>query len=168
MIGVWHNKMKLSEVARLLGVDPATVKSWASQEMIASFLSPGARGDSGRMQREFTQSDADALNTIRHLKSKNRFMAWDEITEVLKNGTRITEYPQSAIDMDSRVISVQHAETGIELAKVVAERDALRQRVNELEVERKEYVQEVKELYRQIGNLEAQIKLNGKIDPNAD
>jgi DNA-binding transcriptional MerR regulator len=160
--------VKVGELARQLGVDRTTIYEWLKVDGVNRFLSSAARGEEN-MQRFFSSEDADVINTIRHFKHQNRHMTWEEIVRQLEDGVRIQQYPSSSLRMDSRVVSVPQAEQAVELAKLQAERDAalamvddLRDKLSEVQREkdeiRKEMMQQIADLNRQIGRLEGKLE----------
>jgi DNA-binding transcriptional MerR regulator len=154
--------MKIGEVARLLGKDRTTIHHWTNREEIHRFLSSTARSENGA-HRLFTQQDLDVLNTVRYLRDVSS-MEWEAISGVLKEGTRIRDYPQTGFDADTRVISVQRAEQAAELMAVRAELERATAELEKLNEQRQQDSLKINELYRQIGKLEGFLLTNG-IDP---
>ena len=81
----------VSEVARLLGVEPVTVKRWSAQ--FAEYLSLSARPASGR-ERRFTEDDLRVLAVVaEHLESGDDE---DDVQHALNSGR---QYDESLLEL---------------------------------------------------------------------
>jgi DNA-binding transcriptional MerR regulator len=156
--------MKTGEVAKILGLDVSTVRKWIDTPSLSRFFSASARGEHGSAHRLLTESDVLVLNSIRALRTRNH-ADLDEIVASLDSGSREREFPANAISVDTRVISVPHAEQSARAMAILAERDAALQRVTELSEQvahlqqekeeiREKLTQEIKQLLRELGKLE--------------
>jgi DNA-binding transcriptional MerR regulator len=161
--------MKTGEAAKLLGIDPATVRAWINHPVLGEFFSIGAKGEHGGHHRLLTESDILVLNTIRHLRTSDD-ADWENIAETLRSGHRQQEFPQNAISMDSRMIPIPQAEQAAKYLATIAERDAALAKVDELERHLTEKEAEIKELrerllqerladQNKIGRLEMQVEM---------
>ena len=173
--------MKTGEAAKLLDLASNTLKNWIENPAVTRFFSPGAKGLHGGAQRVLTESDILILNTIRHLRNINSISDWEAIAESLETGNREQEFPINAINVDTRMIPIPHAEVSAKYMATVAERDAALDRVEGLAVEltrlRAEYEdklekersgrrnavddlqQKIAQLNREMGRLEATIEM---------
>jgi DNA-binding transcriptional MerR regulator len=161
--------MKTGEAAKLLGVDPATVRAWINHPGLSEFFSSSAKGEHGGHHRLLMESDVLILNTVRHLRT-NDDADWSTIAETLRSGHREQEFPQNAISIDSRMIPIPQAEQAAKYMATVAERDAALAKVDELEQHLAQKEAEVKELrerllqerladQNKIGRLEMQVEM---------
>jgi DNA-binding transcriptional MerR regulator len=158
--------MRTGEAVKKLGIDKGTFYNWAANDLIRPYLSPGALGEEGTSQRIINDQDLLVLNTIRYMRFDQKNEDWEEIAAFLASGQRIEQFPQGLIASDPRVVSVPHAQQAAELMVARAERDAaierveeLQQRIQSLEGDKKELLQEVRELYKQVGKLEGVIEM---------
>lgn len=167
--------MKTGEAAKILGVDPKTIRNWIDDYGLSQFFSPSALGKDGTIQRMLTDADLLVLNTIRARKAQGS-TDWDDISAYLASGKRETEFPQNAISADPRTITVEQAQQSARALATMAERDAALARIDELgaelralqdevkrlqkekEEQRESHYREMLELTRLIGKLEGQLE----------
>lgn len=165
------------EIAKRLGVDRKTLIDWITHEQLTPFFSESARKEHGSAHRQLTDEDILALNTIRQLRHMDGIADWQEIANYLLTGKRESEFPLHKLTMDTLTVSLPQAEQSAKAAATLAEREAALRRVAELEVyvealqtkitqlerekdtEKERLLREMNTLYRQIGALEAEIKL---------
>ena len=114
--------MKTGEVAKLLNVDRKTIRNWIDDYGLEELFSPGARGIDGNIQRNLTEADALALNTIRVLRAKG-VNDWNKIKEHLERGEWETEFPTNATSADRRMIPVEQLQQSGRVVETVRERD---------------------------------------------
>jgi len=167
--------VKVGEAARIFGVDSSTVRNWINHPTLTTFFSPSARNEHGGAQRVLNEPDILILNTIRARRAAGD--DWQAIAAYLDSGEREREFPANAISVDTRVISVPHAEQSARAMAIMAERDAALKRVEELtarveqaeqekEEIREKLTQEIKQLLRELGRLEG--LLEAKKQENKD
>jgi DNA-binding transcriptional MerR regulator len=171
--------MKTGEAAKLLDIVPNTLKNWIENPAVTLFFSAGAKGQHGGAQRILSESDILTLNTIRRLRNIDNVSDWEAIAAFLETGNREQEFPVNAINVDTRMIPIPHAEVSAKYMATIAERNYALNRVKELEAEftliraeheeklekersdRREEVDELQEkiaqLNREIGGLEATV-----------
>jgi DNA-binding transcriptional MerR regulator len=171
--------MKTGEAAKILGVDPKTIRNWIDDYGLSRFFSTSATGEDGSFQRLLTESDLLVLNTVRALKGRG-VTNWDRVAEYLESGEREREFPQNAISGDPRTIPVQQAEVSAKAMATLTERDnaiarmremaaeieelraAVNRLQNEKDAQREEYYKQLIDLNRQIGRLEGQLEMYRK------
>lgn len=160
--------MKTGELATQLGISDRTLRNWADRPDLEPYLSPGARGQ-GVSQRQFTESDVLALNTVSRLRSDRA--EWRDVAAYLETGKRNPDFPQNATSV-TRTIPLQQAEQGARMMAVVQERDdalaridTLTTQINTLRAENKSlseqiatnertHLREIADLSQRIGYLE--------------
>jgi len=167
--------MKTGEAAKILGVDPKTVRNWIDDYGLTRFFSASATGTDGSFQRILSESDLLVLNTVRALKGRDVY-DWEAIAEFLETGEREREFPQNAISGDPRTIPVEQAQQSARAMATMAERDGAISKVREMATriedleEKLEQTQREKDaikelLLREIGDLQRQIgKLEGQME----
>jgi DNA-binding transcriptional MerR regulator len=167
--------VKTGEAAKILGVDPKTIRNWIDDYGLDPFFSSSALGKDGTIQRMLTEGDLLVLNTIRAKKAHGT-TDWADIGAYLESGKRETEFPQNAISADTRTISVEQAQQSARALATMSERDAALARIDELnnelqvlredvrrlqkekEEQREGHYREMMELSRQMGKLEGQLE----------
>lgn len=100
--------MKTGKVAQIFKVDQKTVMSWV--DLFPDFFTDSAKGEHGRSQRDFTDSDVYVLNTIYKLRGEG-IRDWEKIRERLKEGPLDMQLPlvTAAVDNETSLV-VQIAE----------------------------------------------------------
>jgi hypothetical protein len=161
--------MKSGELALALGIDKGTLYKWTAIPGIAKHLSPGALGQDGATQRVYNEGDVLVVNTVRHLRSSGT-TNWEEIASILDAGTRVGEFPQNAISTDPRVVPMPQAKQAADMLVMQEQRDAALAKVEEYRQLVADYQQKVEalqelrrtehsDLYKQIGALEAEVRM---------
>src|SRR5688500_7882658 len=95
--------MKTGEAAKVLGVDPKTIRNWIDDARLSRFFSVSALGQDGSIQRILTDSDLLVLNTIRAMKARGT-TDWNDIASYLESGKREEVFAQNAVSADPRTI----------------------------------------------------------------
>jgi DNA-binding transcriptional MerR regulator len=171
--------MKTGKVADMLGVDQKTILNWTDRPEFSDFFSPDAKGQGRSMGRDFSEVEIVVLNTIRTERQKNT--DWADIGRLLREGTRDTELPPSALTVDSPAPLVQYGrmqQLQVQVDLLEKENAQLRQDMESLrgeyrqfqqqhnaEVERlmrekeTEAVRREGELREQIGELKAMLRM---------
>lgn len=150
--------MRTGEIAKILGIDRATIYKWIAHPQLKQFFSREARGEGGTTQRLLMESDAAVLNTIRGLRTSGN-SDWGEIARMLEEGYRITEFPQNAITSDSRVIPLAQARQAAEIVAMKGERDTALQQLSDLRSQLYQVQQELFSLRKEYeGKFEAKIE----------
>ena len=171
--------MKISKVAKMIGVDRGTILNWIGHEYFQKFFSEDSRAKGNRV---LSEQDLLILNTINHLR-KSETKDWDEIAERLDGGYVVTDLSIGAADVDTgKTPLAQFAKT----MEISQERDLamkqlaeVQQRIlliedlhrEELDKVRQEHRAELKEemreaaerenkLHNKIGQLEAELKFS--------
>ena len=174
----------VGDVVVALGVSSTTVRNWTEQEEFQPYFSSRAKRTAefnNAKQREYTQDDLYVLNTIRTQKKHRN--TWDDVAEMLEDGFRDEELPESA----ALVLPETRSEAFHLISVARAQIESLQQRVEDLEVqleqERQKLIEEqegrrqdierlsvhvvkedMKDLYKSIGRLEHMLEQAG-IDP---
>jgi len=180
--------MKMSKVAKMIGVDRRTIWNWVEHEKLKHLFSEEAKNQG---KRELDERDIFVINTIAHLRERGTF-DWDEIARQLDGGFLVTGLSIAALDVDTGRTPIQQftyaAEAKFQLEaannQLMLLRDEMlelklehrseleterREHAHELEVERHNHAEEkekllremgekVSQLMRQIGRLEGQVE----------
>jgi DNA-binding transcriptional MerR regulator len=156
--------VKTGELANILNVEKTTLYNWLKRPELGHFFSQEAKGEAGGRNRIFNESDVLALNTIRHLDPRRK--TWKEIAEMLGNGYRDQEFPQNAISQDTRLVPMPQAKQAAEVVQMQERMNAALKQVEDiqtrmqiLEEEKKEQSEEIKQLNREVGRLEATVEM---------
>jgi len=157
-----HNVgMKPQQLAALLNVAPVTLRIW-SRETFKDFLSPSAQGDNGA-HRSYDSTDARILAWVAELKAKNTPV--DQITAMLtaarlKNwidlpplpGGMANDEPIAVIPREAaqeRFIAIEDRyKTQLDI--VVKERDELRTRLENTQLEMRNQLESARSENREI------------------
>ena len=89
--------MKMSKVAKLVGVDRRTIYNWVTNPTLTHLFSEEARSQGSR---ELDESDTIIANTINYLR-QHMTTEWEEIADRIEEGFRITDLPLSATEVDT-------------------------------------------------------------------
>lgn len=147
--------MKTGTVAKSLGIDVKTVKTWTDE--FGEFFSPGARGES-RTQRFYTEEDVLTLNTIRVQRSSR--VPAEKITELLKSEFRDRNFPPEYFAVEGQSAMVQYAQIAqlqARLGDAQAEISFLRNQLTDKD-------SRIESLNREIGKLQAKIEILNEED----
>lgn len=116
-----ETNMKMSKVAKMIGVDRRTIYNWVTHEALEHLFSERARNEG---DRELNEQDIFIVNTINHLR-QNITTDWDEIAQKIEGGYQVTELSIGATEVDTGKTPIQQFTRMIAIAK---ERDtALKQ-----------------------------------------
>jgi DNA-binding transcriptional MerR regulator len=143
--------MKTGELAKILNVDPKTIRNWIDNYGLEKLFSLSARGIDGNTQRILMESDVLILNTIHRLRTQN-VNDWDEIKAHLESGNRERDFPGNAIDAERRMIPLETVEQSATALAIVRERDAARVQIKQLEAELGAERKRIEELHREVGD----------------
>jgi DNA-binding transcriptional MerR regulator len=157
--------MKTGEVAKMMGLNPKTITNWTDQEDLSVFFTEDSRrSDESSSQREYSEEDILAINTIRVHKTRQN--TWKDVAKILATGHRETDLPITA----TLTKSISPADQVAALMLIKAERDtALAQLQDamfeidrlrmELKEQREESSKEIIELNRQLARLELKLEM---------
>jgi len=169
--------MKMSKVAKMIGLDRRTIWNWVEHEKLKHLFSEEAKNQ-GR--RELNERDIFVINTIAHLRERGTF-DWDEIARQINGGYVVTGLALGALEVDTGRTPIQQftyaAEAKFQLEAANNQLMLLRDEMlelklehrNELETQRRDHAEEkekllremgekVSQLMRQIGRLEGQVE----------
>lgn len=148
-------RVKTGELASRLYVSPSLIRKWAQQ--YEDFLSVIGGGVAPGAVREFNEDDQIVLASVAHLRNEGR--SHDEIRQVLAEGWRVEEVPAPP----SRLVQETARETGaltVGQAKALVERVRfLEDRVAQLEEQDAARVRELREMERELGRVEGELKV---------
>lgn len=179
--------MKMSKVAKMIGVDRRTIYNWVTHQSLEHLFSEAARNE---WDRDLDENDIFVINTINHLR-QNVTTDWEKIAEKIEEGYQYTDFSIGAVDVDTgktplqqftRALAVAHErdvalrkleEVQKQLQEIEARHEARvdhlreqyeakveeeRRRAKEdVEGERKRSMQEMERLLREIADLRYQI-----------
>lgn len=154
--------MDKKQLAYKLNVSHTTIYKWVDR--FAEFFTDGAKS----RRREYTQADLDILATIAKLSADG--LNYDAIERALQDGQR-ESFENTTLGTDTRMVPaaaveqiIDSTELRTELATITAERDALREQLDELVERAARYEQErdasnkqVQELLKQIADMEREL-----------
>jgi DNA-binding transcriptional MerR regulator len=145
--------MKTGELAKILNLDPKTIRNWIDNYGLEKLFSPSARGIDGNTQRILMEADVLILNTIHRLRAQN-VNDWNEIKAHLESGDREREFPGNAIDAERRMIPIETLEQSAMALTTLRERDAALVQIKQLEAELSAERKRIEELLREAGDIE--------------
>lgn len=116
--------MKMSKVAKMIGVDRRTIYNWVTHEALEHLFSERAKNEG---DRELNEQDIFIINTINHLR-QNVTTDWAEIAQKIEDGYQVTELSISATEVDTGKTPLQQFTRMIAIAK---ERDAALKQLEE-------------------------------------
>lgn len=123
--------MKMSKVAKMIGVDRRTIYNWVTHESLEHLFSEGAKNEG---DRELSEQDIFVINTINHLR-QNITTDWDEIAERIEEGYQVTDLSIGAVDVDTGKTPLQQFTRTLAIAQ---ERDAALKQLEEAQKELRE------------------------------
>jgi DNA-binding transcriptional MerR regulator len=123
--------MKMSKVAKMVGVDRRTIYNWVTHKSLESLFSEGARNEG---DRELNESDIFVVNTINYLR-QNITTDWKEIAERIEDGYQVTELSIASMDVDTGKTPLQQFTRALSIAQ---ERDSALKQLSEAQKELKE------------------------------
>ena len=123
--------MKMSKVAKMIGVDRRTIYNWVTHESLSHLFSEGARNEG---DRELDEQDIFVVNTINHLR-QNVTTDWEEIAEKIEEGYQVTDLSIGATDVDTGKTPLQQFTRALAIAQ---ERDAALKQLEEAQKEHSE------------------------------
>lgn len=109
--------MRMSKVAKLVGVDRRTIYNWITHESLSHLFSEEAKQEG---DRDLSEKDIFVINTIHHLR-KTLTNEWKEIAEKIESGYQVTELSVGASDVDTGKTPLQQFTRTLTIAQ---ERDA--------------------------------------------
>lgn len=116
--------MKMSKVAKMIGVDRRTIFNWVTNENLEHLFSQGARNEG---DRELDEQDIFVINTINHLR-QHITTDWKEIAEKIESGYQVTDLSIGAVDVDTGKTPLQQFTRTLAIAQ---ERDMALQQLEE-------------------------------------
>ena len=146
----------VSEVALALGISNTSVRNWTDQEEIQSFLSDSSTrvgAYTNAKERKYTDEDIFVLNTVNIRKTRTN--TWDEVAELLATDFRETELPASAALVMKQTVADNFADKLIVREQLLA----AQRKIEELEDEIQRERDEKKDLYIEIGKLQARLEM---------
>jgi len=123
--------MKMSKVAKMIGVDRRTIYNWVTHESLSHLFSESARNEG---DRELDEQDIFVVNTINHLR-QNVTTDWEEIAEKIEEGYQVTDLSIGATDVDTGKTPLQQFTRALAIAQ---ERDAALKQLEEAQKELRE------------------------------
>lgn len=120
--------MKMSKVAKMIGVDRRTVYNWVMHESLTHLFSPGALNEG---DRDLSENDIFVVNTVNYLR-QNITTDWDEIARQIEDGYRITDLSISATEVDTGKTPLQQFTRTLAIAQ---ERDLALKQLEEIKKE---------------------------------
>lgn len=123
--------MKMSKVAKMIGVDRRTIYNWVTHESLSHLFSEGARNEG---DRELDEQDIFVVNTINHLR-QNVTTDWQEIAEKIEEGYQVTDLSIGATNVDTGKTPLQQFARTLAIAQ---ERDAALKQLEEAQKELRE------------------------------
>lgn len=123
--------MKMSKVAKMIGVDRRTIYNWVTHESLEHLFSEGAKNEG---DRELSEQDIFVINTINYLR-QNMTTDWDEIAERIEEGYQVTDLSIGAVDVDTGKTPLQQFTRTLAIAQ---ERDAALKQLEEAQKELRE------------------------------
>ena len=123
--------MKMSKVAKMIGVDRRTIYNWVTNEHLTHLFSAGARNEGAR---DLNEQDIFAVNTINHLR-QNVTTDWEEIAQKIDDGYQVTDLSIAAVDVDTGKTPLQQFARTLAIAQ---ERDTALQQLVEAQQELEE------------------------------
>lgn len=120
--------MRLSKVAKLIGIDRKTIDNWINHDALNHLFSSESKKEG---DRDVSESDIFTLNTIHYLR-KNITTDWKEIAEKIEGGYQVTDLSIGATDVDVGKTPLQQFTRTL---TIVQERDAALKRLAEVEEE---------------------------------
>jgi hypothetical protein len=109
--------MKMSKVAKMIGVDRRTIYNWVTHELLGKFFSQNARNEG---DRELDEQDIFTINTINYLR-QNVTTDWNEIAKRIEEGFQVTDLSIGAADVDTGKTPLQQFTRTLAISQ---ERDA--------------------------------------------
>ena len=122
--------MKMSKVAKMVGVDRRTIYNWVTHKSLEHLFSESARNEG---DRELNENDIFVVNTINHLR-QNVTTDWEEIAERIEEGYQVTEPSIGSVDVDTGKTPLQQFTRMLSIAQ---ERDSALKQLDEAQKELK-------------------------------
>jgi|GEM_PF-910145 len=123
--------MKMSKVAKMIGVDRRTIYNWVTHESLSHLFSESARNEG---DRDLDEQDIFVVNTINHLR-QHVTNDWEEIAEKIEDGYQITDLSIGATEVDTGKTPLQQFTRTLAIAQ---ERDAALKQLEEAQKELRE------------------------------
>lgn len=155
--------MKMGKVAKMIGVDRATVFNWIERPELKHLFSDDAKqgGD-----RELNENDIFILNTVNHMReyeTKN----WKEIAAKIEGGYVFHDMSLASADVDTGKTPVQQFSRTMQLSEQLKESEervieldqALKEERNMRLADQERYLRELGDLREQIGGLKAELRI---------
>ena len=127
-------KVRIGDVAKMLGISGQTIRNWLKNDELKGLFSEGAMPLHGK-QHEFTPEDVQLINSIYSITNTGNY-DWRSIAENLRSGWRERNLPTRAVLDD--VSSESALGLAIELATTKADLEAERRVTRILEEQIKE------------------------------
>jgi hypothetical protein len=89
--------MKMSKVAKMVGVNRRTILNWVTHKSLVAFFSAEARNEG---DRELDEKDIFIINTIKDLRD-NTTRDWEKIAQKIHDGYLVTDLSISAVEVDT-------------------------------------------------------------------
>jgi len=157
--------MKMSKVAKMVGVDRRTIYNWVQHPSLHHLFSKAAINEG---DRELDERDIFVINTIAYLR-EHKVTEWGEIAKRIEDGYVVTGLPVSAAEVDTGRTPLQQytysAETKMQLdaanKRIIQLEDMILElkveHRDELEAERQERSEEKEKLLREMGEREGKL-----------
>jgi hypothetical protein len=155
--------MKMSKVAKMIGVDRSTIDNWIKRKDLEKFFSDNARN---KGSRDLIEQDIFVANTINHLR-KTFSSEWGEIAEELERGYLVTDLSIGAAEVDTGTTPVQQFTRSLAIAQerdlAIKQTAELQERFEAIEGVHKREVSDLRKEYEdKLDEKEQQYK--GRID----
>ena len=118
--------MKMSKVAKMIGVDRRTIYNWVNHKALEHLFSEAARNE---WDRDLDEHDIFVVNTINHLR-QNVTTDWEKIAEKIEEGYQYTDFSIGAVDVDTGKTPLQQFTRALAIAH---ERDVALQKLEEVQ-----------------------------------
>ena len=141
--------MKMSKVAKMIGVDRRTIYNWVTHELLSHLFSERARNEG---DRDLDEQDIFVVNTINHLR-QNVTTDWEEIAEKIEDGYQVTDLSIGAIEVDTGKTPLQQFTRTLAVAQerdvALKQLEEARQELEEIETRYEKKLQEVRQQYEE-------------------
>ena len=148
--------MKMSKVAKMIGVDRRTIYNWVTNPSLSHLFSPGAQNEG---DRDLNEEDIFVVNTINHLR-QNITTNWDEIAQRMDEGYRVTDLSINATDVDTGKTPLQQFTRTLAIAQerdmALKQLDEVRQELDQMKTSYKAEIEDLRQQYEEKLNDEQQ------------
>lgn len=151
--------MKMSKVAKMIGVDRRTIYNWVTHKSLEKFFSEDARNEG---DRQLSEHDIFIANTINHLR-RSITTDWNEIAEQLESGYIITDLSVGAAEVDTGKTPLQQFTRTLAIAQerdlAIKQLEVVQEKLQGIEELHKAEISEVRQQYEEKLNEEQQVRI---------